>query len=181
MDEWEYNHPSQEIVVVAALELLAPGSAVLDVGCGTGVDAVFLATLGYRVIGVDISEKAIKLAVRRAQASRVAVDFRLGSALKLPVEDKAVDFVSDRGLFHHLDEEERSRYGHEIGRVLRPGGRALIRGAQHAHGGQFVPVTQASIEAAFLRDRFHLGPVLPLEMIANNGALTTNLVVVTRL
>ncbi len=65
---------------------LAPGRAVLDVGCGTGRHAVELARRGCRVTGIDLSHGMLEQARRRAESAAVAVDFRQGDATQFSVE-----------------------------------------------------------------------------------------------
>src|SRR5436190_21901956 len=93
--EWEYDHPSQELISFVATADLPRGSVALDVGCGAGREAIFLATVGYSVIGVDFSAAAIHIARQRSAAEGVTIDWHVGDALKLPLKAKSVDFVND--------------------------------------------------------------------------------------
>lgn len=65
---WDYSYASQEIATCAALEIFPRGGVILDVGCGSGSDAVFLATLGFRVKALDISTKALDLVRAKAKS-----------------------------------------------------------------------------------------------------------------
>lgn len=119
--------PSPELIGVVLGLGPSVGEAALDAGCGTGAEAVYLASIGLEVIGVDISPTALAAARERADAAGVAVDLRLGDARELPVDDGSVDFVNDHGLLHHLPAGARPRYAAELARVLRPGGWLLVR------------------------------------------------------
>lgn len=109
---------------LAALAGLQRGESVLDVGCGIGGPARFLAeTCGCRVVGIDLSESFIEaaryLTERTGQSAQVS--FQVGSALALPFEEARFDVV----LLQHvaMNIADRDRLYGEIRRVLKPGGR----------------------------------------------------------
>jgi len=162
-NRWTLGHPSQELVGVIATLGLVPGSVALDVGCGVGVELVFLAKLGFKAIGIDVAPRALELAADRARAAGVELELREGSAVSLPLEKDSVDFVNDRGLLQHLSESERGRFAREVARVLRPGGSLVIRGAREAGEG-VVPVTAQSLDRHFDRRYFRFGPLLDIEL-----------------
>jgi hypothetical protein len=91
-----------------------------------------------------------------------------------------VDFVNDRGCFHVIQRRHRRGFVNEIARVLKSGGRMLLRGSAASSKGGFVPVNAAEIDRWFDRRRFNRGPVLPIVMIADSGTLRGNLVVLQR-
>ncbi|MHB8692667.1 MAG: SAM-dependent methyltransferase [Solirubrobacteraceae bacterium] len=106
---------------------LAPGLAVLDVGCGTGAPACALATeFGVSVLGITTSPVGIDAASARAAsaglASRVTFELRDGTDNKLP--DDSVDRVWVLESSHLM--RERERLISECARVLRPGGRIAL-------------------------------------------------------
>ncbi len=178
---WEYQVPSQELVAVVASQVPAARGTVLDVGCGAGREAVFLAQCGFDVIGVDISGKAIEIAKQRAWDAGVEVDFRIGSFFDLPVDEQSVDFVNDRGSLHLVSEEKRPEFADEIFRVLKPGGRMLLRGASPAGTEEeFTPITEESVDRHFPPSRFERGPLLPITLLSDGGSLDARLVVLTK-
>jgi len=79
--------------LVAEVADLTPGRA-LDVGCGEGGDAIWLAQRGWAVTAIDISDVAITRAAERAQLSGVAVDWVVGDALHTPLPARSFDLVS---------------------------------------------------------------------------------------
>lgn len=101
------------------------GSTVLDYGCGAGENTVLAASRGAKVIGVDISPELIELAEKRLEAHDLSenVEFRVGSAHELPLEDESVDVVLGIAILHHLDLKLASK---EVFRVLKKGGRAIF-------------------------------------------------------
>ncbi|CAH2715965.1 2-phytyl-1,4-beta-naphthoquinone methyltransferase, chloroplastic [Neobacillus rhizosphaerae] len=114
-DMWDLSYPSQELVAFIATINFPKVTIGLDVGCGAGREAIFLAQHGLNMIGVDLSAEALRSAAERAKEAGEQVDWRHGNVLDLPVEDQSVDFVNDRGCFHTIAEEERDQFAREIG------------------------------------------------------------------
>ncbi|HLE85707.1 MAG TPA: class I SAM-dependent methyltransferase [Thermoanaerobaculia bacterium] len=160
---------------------LPAGATALDVGCGSGLEAVYLARSGLSVIGVDSSLPALELARERARAAGVELDLRHGSALALPVEAGSIDLALDRGCLHGIEREDRPAYAAEIARVLRPGGRFLLRGAREDDEEQGVlGFDGAELDALFPAPAFARGPLLAIELEARAGSLPGNLALLTR-
>jgi ubiquinone/menaquinone biosynthesis C-methylase UbiE len=106
-------------------EEIPPRSSVLEVAPGPGYFAIELAKLGSdRITGLDISETFVEIARGNAEAANVQVDFRRGNASAMPFDDKSFDFLLCRAAFKNFSEPQRAL--HEMHRVLKPGGRALI-------------------------------------------------------
>ncbi len=103
-----------------------PRGRVLDIGCGAGTNALFLARSGYRTSGVDLAPAAIDAARGRAARAGRRVDFRVADALRLPFPRRTFDGLLDIGCFHTLPVRLRRAYSQELGRVLRPGGRYVL-------------------------------------------------------
>jgi SAM-dependent methyltransferase len=99
---------------------------VLDAGCGTGEHALMAASLGLDAIGVDVSRKAIGLARRKAEDRGLAARFVVWDALDLPALGQRFDCVLDSGLFHVLDDADRSRYVESLRSAMISGGRYFM-------------------------------------------------------
>ena len=127
---WEPQRVPQELIEAVRTGLVVAGQRALDIGCGSGVEAVFLAVEGVAVVGVDSSPIALEIARRRAERAGVTVDWRCASAERLPLADNSIDFALDRGCFHALDQRRRRLYAKQLARVLCPGGALLLRGAR---------------------------------------------------
>lgn len=125
--EWTAGTASPELIKVVWENLIKKGSKVLEVGCGIGSEAVFLAVRGMRVSAIDVSFEAIKKAKQLAIVYGVEVDFQVGDALSLTYADEEFDVFCDQGCFHHLTDEERIPYLSELCRVLKPGGLYILR------------------------------------------------------
>ena len=101
----------------------ASGAALLDVGCGRGRHARILAARGYTVTGVDLSERALDVARRRAEQEGLAVRFQQADMRALPFEaafDGVVNLFTTFGYF--ADEADHGQAVAEMARALRPGG-----------------------------------------------------------
>jgi ubiquinone/menaquinone biosynthesis C-methylase UbiE len=96
---------------------------VLDIGTGTGFIALLMATMGHRVIGLDLSPGMIEVARTKAEGAGLSVDFRVGEAESLPFADGSYDVVICRHVLWTLTEPVRAV--REWARVTRPGGRVI--------------------------------------------------------
>jgi cyclopropane fatty-acyl-phospholipid synthase-like methyltransferase len=102
-----------------------PGHA-LDLGCGTGTHAIYLAQHGWQVVGVDFSGKAIELAQAKARGAKVSVDFRAGDVTRLDFLTEPFDFMLDIGCFHGLGEGGRKAYAEHMARLGQAGSTLLL-------------------------------------------------------
>jgi SAM-dependent methyltransferase len=127
---WHLSGPSPELLAALGDGWLRPGGRALDVGCGLGVEAGYLAAAGWQVAGVDLSQ----VALARAAAGGDGAVFIRADVRRLPFPQGCFDAALDRGCFHYLAPRERLRYADELRRVLRPGGRLLLRASLNAAG-----------------------------------------------
>jgi len=101
---------------------------ILDLGCGTGRNANYLAERGNIVIGIEISKTAINLAKERAREIGVEVDYRMGDiGEKYNIEDNSIDVVLDITSSNSLDEKGRDIYLNEVNRVMKKDGYFFVR------------------------------------------------------
>jgi SAM-dependent methyltransferase len=101
---------------------------ILDLGCGTGRNANYLAERGNKVIGIEISKTALNLAKQRAIDLEVDVDYRLGDIGEpYKIEDNYVDMAIDVTSSNSLNEKGRENYLNEVNRVLKNGGYFFVR------------------------------------------------------
>jgi SAM-dependent methyltransferase len=93
--------------------------AVLDAGCGTGENALLIASLGLPVLGVDVAETALASARAKASERGIDVEFAAADALQLGRLRRTFDTVLDCGLFHSLDSDERRKYVSNLAAVTQ--------------------------------------------------------------
>jgi SAM-dependent methyltransferase len=120
---WDTQETPPE--VLEFLAGVAPGRA-LDLGCGTGTNAVTLARHGWQVTGVDFAAKAIRQAKRRASWAGLEIDFRVGDVTDLSELVDPYDYVLDIGCLHALDGDGQKRYAAGLERLVRPGGHYML-------------------------------------------------------
>jgi ubiquinone/menaquinone biosynthesis C-methylase UbiE len=125
-----FNNPRfdymRSVEKMALLESLQPGR-ILDIGCGTGEQSLFLAKRGYQVVGVDISREMLVKVNKSAQEGNLKdiTSFVIASAEALPFRDKSFEgLISIFGVFNHIPRVEHAF--EETHRVLKSGGSAIF-------------------------------------------------------
>src|ERR1051325_4741714 len=105
-----WDIPGPQPVFVALEESGAIQGSVLDAGCGTGENALYLASRGHEAWGIDFVPVAVERAEEKARERGIAAQFRVADALRLGELGRTFDTVIDCGLFHTFSDEERPRY-----------------------------------------------------------------------
>jgi ubiquinone/menaquinone biosynthesis C-methylase UbiE len=105
---WDIGRPQPVVVRLAAAGGFA--GAVLDAGCGTGENALHVASLGLPVLGVDVAETALTIARAKAADRGIQAEFAVADVLQLERLGRRFATVMDCGLFHTFDGEERPGY-----------------------------------------------------------------------
>lgn len=121
---WDTGVPPSELV--ALVESAVAKGRALDLGCGTGTNAIFLAQQGFETLGIDFSAKAIKSAWEKARSVKAQVAFQVGDVTRLSFLREPFDLVLDVGCFHGLDDAGRMRYARHLVRLTRLGSRYLL-------------------------------------------------------
>jgi SAM-dependent methyltransferase len=121
---WEIGGPQPALAALA--ERRAAAGEVLDIGCGTGENALRFAAEGYQVTGVDISPDAVERARRRAAERGIEAEFAVGDALDLSAYRGRFGTVIDCGCFHSLPVAHRGPFARQLHAACRPGARAHI-------------------------------------------------------
>ncbi len=179
VQRWDYAYPSQELIALVATLASTPGRTSLDVGCGSGREAIFLAQAGFQSIGVDFSREALNIAKQRAKDAKVSVQWIHSDVLQLPLASNSVFFINDRGCYHNLELQDRLRYATEMARVLQPNGMLFLRGGLNPDD-VTVPVTEKDIRTHFSTQDFDFSPIFPIVLISDGGTLQANLVILRR-
>ena len=120
---WDTGITPPEVVAFAASH--PPGRA-LDLGCGTGTNAVYLAQHGWQVTGVDFIAKAIRAARTKARQAGVEVLFLVGDILRLKDVSGPFDLILDIGCLHSLAPQNRKHYAQNVSRLLDRRGTYLL-------------------------------------------------------
>lgn len=125
-------------------------SPVLDVGCGTGENALHLAALGLSVVGVDVAETALAMARAKAGDRGLPATFAAADALRLKRLGRTFHTVLDCGLFHSFSPDERAGYVASLASATGRGGTLYV--LCFSDGGPDTgphPVTRDELSAAF--------------------------------
>jgi len=117
---WDIGRPQGEFVKLSD-EGKVKGD-VIDVGCGTGENAMLFASKGHKVLGVDSSPLAIEKAKSKAKQRKSPAEFFVANALDLASVGRKFDAAIDCGLFHVFSDRERVSFAKSLWGVLNPGG-----------------------------------------------------------
>jgi len=164
---WDIGRAQPAIVRLADTGQIA--GSILDVGCGTGENVLYLAERGFAAAGVDGAPTAIRKARAKAKKRGLDVRFEVGDALDLSMPEQ-FDTAIDSGLFHVFSDEERLRFRDSLGRVIRPGGSYFLMCFSEHEPGDWGPrrVTQAEIRSVF-RAGWRVNYIQPSAFETNGG------------
>ena len=145
---WDIGQPQPAIVRLASEGGFA--GAVLDAGCGTGENALLVASLGLSVLGVDVAETALAMARQKAAERGLKVEFVAADALHLERLGRTFETVLDCGLFHAFDADERAAYAASLASVTEHHGTlyVLCFSDEGPDTGPH-PISQQELRAAF--------------------------------
>lgn len=107
--------------VMDFLSTATPGRA-LDLGCGTGTNAITMARKGWQVTGIDFAPPAIRQARRKAAQKNLRIDFQVGDITRLENVQGPFDYVLDIGCLHSLDQSQHADYVEGVKRLVKSGG-----------------------------------------------------------
>ena len=176
---WDHASPSTELIGYILGARLPARARVLDLGCGAGADAIFLAQQNYEVHGLDFSAQALGIAKQRARDCGVVVEWHECSALSTPFDVGYFDFITDRGCCHHIGGTLRRQYAAEVARILKPGGVLFLRGCRDA-GDPFYPIDRNSLSESFDPQLFDIGPEIPFFYAVDTGGISATAVTIVR-
>ncbi len=121
---WDIGRPQPAIVRLASEGGFS--GAVLDAGCGTGENALHVASLGLSVLGIDVAETALAIAREKADDRGIEVEFASADAFGLEGLGRSFQTVLDCGLFHTFDGDERPRYVANLASVTEHDGTLYV-------------------------------------------------------
>lgn len=157
---WDIGAPQPEFVRLAEAGKLQ--SNVLDVGCGTGEQVILAAMHGAEAMGVDIAPLAIERARAKAEERGISATFQVADVLQLAQLGRQFDVITDSGVFHVFDDEQRPVYVKSLRSALRPGGMYYMMCFSDREPGDWGPrrVSRAELKAAFA-DGWSIGSIEP--------------------
>jgi methyl halide transferase len=118
---WEAGGPDHNLATWFQQNSLP--ARVLEIGCGTGTDSIWMAAQGSEVSAIDVSTKVLSEAQYRAQQQKVNVEFIEIDIVNDPIIDKQFDLIYDRGCFHLYNvESDRVKFVQQISKLLKPTG-----------------------------------------------------------
>jgi SAM-dependent methyltransferase len=124
---WDTQRPSSELRRLVESGRIQP-CRVLEIGCGTGNDAIYLAELGFDVTAVDISPTALAIAEKKARRAGTQVRWVLADVLHPPAL-APFELIYDRGCYHELRQWHADAYVRAVGTLTRKGSRILVLAA----------------------------------------------------
>lgn len=149
---WDTNITPAEVVQLVEHEKIPPGRA-LDVGCGTGTNAIYLARHGWQTVGIDYVPQAIDIARRKARTQITEVDFRVGDVLSNSHNGTSFDLILDIGCFHSLTPEGRAKYADNMRRWTRQDSLLMLYAFfPHNLIGRSIGISRADMTNFFARD-----------------------------
>jgi len=150
---WDIGGPQPEIVKLVKDGEIKKGSKILDIGCGLGDNAIFLAENGYSVTCMDIAHRAIEKGKAKANKRKVHVNFLVGDVLELDkyFHEDSFQAVIDSGLFHSLDDSERERFAKQVFKILMNSGTYFMLCFSDKEPGNWGPrrISKTEIEETF--------------------------------
>ena len=124
MPGWDVGRPAGELKRVVESGAVKPGRALV-LGCGTGTNAVYLASKGFKVTGVEVAPTALTLAEQRARKAKVKVRWLVADAVAVP-DIGPFDFIFDRGCYHHIQRYDAAGFAKTVSRLTREGSLFLL-------------------------------------------------------
>jgi cyclopropane fatty-acyl-phospholipid synthase-like methyltransferase len=120
---WHLEAPPDALVELVTSKTILPCKTI-DLGCGAGSYAIYFASVGFEVLGVDSSPTAIEIAQKRAGEKRVSCKFIVADLLgDMHEVTEKFDFAYDWELLHHIFPQDRQKYIQNVFHVLNPGSR----------------------------------------------------------
>src|SRR3989442_597613 len=133
---WDIGRPQPEFIRLEGAKEIR--GRVLDVGCGTGENALYLAERGHEVWGIDSAPTAFRKSKSKGKEGGTTATFRVHDALELHGLGRTFDTAIDSGLFHTFADEDRPLFAASLASVLPRRGRYLMMCVNHPEAGTYV-------------------------------------------
>ncbi|HET6869448.1 MAG TPA: class I SAM-dependent methyltransferase [Solirubrobacteraceae bacterium] len=165
---WDTGQVPRELSALIEGPGALPTGRALDIGCGTGTQAVYMARSGWEVTAVDAVPRPLSQARARADAAGVNVDWILADAARLHKLGLTGGFtlIFDRGCFHGLDDSQRGAYAAGVDGLAAPGATLLML----AFAPSRIPTSPPGVEQSELIARFAGWRLVSAEAETNGDA-----------
>jgi cyclopropane fatty-acyl-phospholipid synthase-like methyltransferase len=124
-----------------------PPGCALDLGCGTGTNAITLANNGWKVTAVDFAKRAIRIARKKAQEAGLEINFLVQDVTNLDKLNGPYDFLLDIGCYHGLPDAAKITYIRNLEQLMKPGGDYLLYGFFKQKNQEGTGLIQADIDS----------------------------------
>ena len=166
---WDIGRPQKEFI-----DLVRRGEItgfILDIGCGSGDNALFFAQEGFDVWGIDASPLAIQKARKKSQQRGLTAHFQVLNALELAKLNRTFDTATDSGLFHTLSDEDRPRFVKNLAAILSPAGTYFMLCFSDKEPAGYGPrrITEREIRKTF-SDGWSINYIRPVTFESNTRA-----------
>ena len=152
---WDNGRPSSDLVKTVESGAVKP-CTVVELGCGTGTNAIYLQRNGFDVTAIDIAPTAIALARKKALREGWLIDWGVADALNLPTIGRlpTADFIYDRGCYHGVRKTNAKEYVETVRKLSLPGTRLMILAGNANEKEQSGPprVTEEQLRGDFGKD-----------------------------
>lgn len=167
---WDIGRPQTAFVRLCDAGQIS--GRVIDVGCGTGENALYLASRGLDVVGIDLAPAAIDRARRKASERGLSARFEIADALDLSAFAGSFESGIDSGCFHTFDDERRARYVRSLHAALRAQARMVVLCFSDRQPGTWGPrrVTEPELREAF-RDGWRIDDLRRSQFDVNPAGL----------
>lgn len=144
---WTKSQPPTELVGLVENKQVKPCKSI-DIGCGEGFYSIYLASKGFNVLGIDLSEQAIEYAKENAKQAKRRIRFMAMDINSLLQLNETFDFVLEWSVMHHIMPPKRPKYINDVSETLRDGGKYLS-----------VCFSERSPEAIATGEKYAISPV----------------------
>jgi SAM-dependent methyltransferase len=146
---WDTGAADPMLTAFIGAGRVAP-TRTLEVGAGTGTNAIWLAERGFDVLGIDLAPLAVEAARARLAGRTLPCRFETRDFLSEPIDEPPFGFVFDRGCFHVFDEpEEQAAFAARVAALLNPGGTWLsLLGSTEGPPREFGPPRRSARDIA---------------------------------
>jgi 2-polyprenyl-3-methyl-5-hydroxy-6-metoxy-1,4-benzoquinol methylase len=142
---WTLEQPPADLTKLCNTGAIRPGKAV-DIGCGEGFYSIYLASLGFDVVGIDLSERAIEYARQNANRAGQDVSFEAMDVAACKTLGQQFDFALEWSVLHHIEPSARAQHVDNVDSLLR-------------NGGDYLSVCFATTDDADSHSKFEVSPV----------------------